>query len=95
MTSFAQNRNKNILSNQDNSLSPKVQIIDINKQIRPQNSGHFGGDYEIMDSVIKYLLGDKSSISITKLSDSVNGHLCVYAADESRLTKKIIEIKGR
>ena len=81
--------------NQDNSLSPKVQIIDINKQIRPQNSGHFGGDYEIMDSVIQYLLGDKSSISITKLSDSVNGHLCVYAADESRLTKKIIEIKGR
>lgn len=71
------------------------ETIDLNKQIiiKVKDGGHSGGDYMIMHDLVNYLNGDKSSISITSLEDSVLGHLCVYAADESRKSGKIINLK--
>jgi len=46
-----------------------------------------------MKSIIEFLNGRRDMVTITKLSDSINGHLCVYAADESRISNKIITIK--
>lgn len=46
--------------------------------------GHNGGDIGIMKDVCKWLNGDKTSISMTGINDSVNGHLTVYAAERSR-----------
>ena len=65
------------------------QEIDVSDLI---DSGHMGGDFGIMRDIINYLAGDKSSISITDIDDSINGHLCVYAAEESRKTGRIISI---
>lgn len=62
--------------------------IDINK-----NDDHLGGDAGIMKDLCAYLNGDRSSISITSISDSINGHLCVYAAEKSRKTETIVDIK--
>ena len=55
-------------------------------------SGHMGSDFEIMKTLIRYLNGDRTSFSITKIEDSINGHLCVYAADQSRKEKRIVSI---
>lgn len=69
--------------------------IDVSKDIiiKAQYGGHSGGDFAIMKDLIAYLNGDKSSISITSIEDSVNGHLCIYAAEESRKNNVKAEIK--
>lgn len=54
---------------------------------------HSGGDVGIMSDLCDYLNGDRSSISITSISDSINGQLCVYAAEKSRKEEKIIDLK--
>lgn len=74
----------------NNTTNPSVQIFDVNNDINAGSiKGHIGGDYEIMKAIISYLNGNVNQITITKLSDSINGHLCVYAADESRIDKTI------
>lgn len=54
---------------------------------------HRGGDTGIMSDLCDYLNGDRSSISITDIADSVNGHLCVYAAEKSRKDEVIVDLK--
>ncbi len=54
---------------------------------------HRGGDTGMMRSMCNYLNGDRSDVSITNINDSINGHLCVYAADKSRKSEKIINLK--
>lgn len=67
-------------------------------QVHPINNarfgGHSGGDYAIMHDLIRYFNGDKSSVSITSLEDSVYGHLCVFAAEQSRKTHSIVNIEN-
>lgn len=76
------------------SLICDKEIIDVNKNINSNFgfSGHMGGDYAIMESITNYLNGDKSSISITSLNDSINSHLVVFAAEESRKDDKVVKI---
>jgi len=57
------------------------------------NDDHSGGDVGIMRDLCNYLCGDRTSISITSISDSVNGHLCVYAAEKSRKCESIVDLK--
>lgn len=68
------------------------EIVDIGKLL-VKGSGHGSGDECIMRDYVNFLNGDKSSISITALSDSINGHLCVYSAEQCR--KEGIEVKIR
>ena len=44
-------------------------------------SGHYGGDAALMKDFIDLMRGGKPSVSCTSIDDSINGHLCVYAAD--------------
>ncbi len=55
--------------------------------------GHNGGDRAIMEDVIHYLDGDRSSLSISTFVDSAYSHLCVFAADESRREGRVVEIE--
>lgn len=68
--------------------------IDVNDKVvnKAVFGGHNGGDFMIMHDVVAYLSGDRSSISITSLSDSVNGHLCVFAAEKSRKEGRFVKI---
>ena len=77
------------------SSVPDDEIIDVSNEIFSGQlmGGHNGGDYAIMKSIVEYLNGKRDMVTITKLSDSINGHLCVYAADESRINNKNITIK--
>ncbi len=56
------------------------------------NDEHRGGDTGMMSDICAYLSGDTSSISITGINDSVNGHLCVYAAEASRKEDRFITL---
>ncbi len=69
-------------------------VVDVNKDVHTsvEYGGHAGGDYAIMHDLVRYLNGDRSSNSITSLQDSVSGHLVVYAAEESRMKHKAVEI---
>ena len=66
------------------------ELVDVNKNI---TSGHGGGDFGLVSSLVRYLNGDRSSISITSIEDSVNGHLCVYGAEKSRKEDVIVDFK--
>ncbi len=67
--------------------------IDVNAEVvnKAEFGGHNGGDFGIMHDLVAYLNG-VPSLSITTLDDSVNGHLCVFAAEESRKSGRIIKI---
>ena len=54
--------------------------------------GHYGGDYYLMHDAVRYFNGDKSSISITALEDSINSHLVCYAAEKSRKERLVMDI---
>ena len=43
-----------------------------------------------MYELIRYLGGEESSVSITKLDDSIYGHMLAYSAEESRKQGKIV-----
>ena len=80
-------------ASRDSLICERIEI-DVNKEINTNFgfSGHMGGDYAIMESVINYLNGDKSSISITSLNDSINSHLVVFASEEARKQDKVIKV---
>ena len=76
------------------SVCYKEEIIDVSHRVvnNALYGGHSGGDYGIMHDVVRFLNGDKTSTSITLLDDSVESHLLVYAAEESRKTRKVVEL---
>nr|MDD6994979.1 Gfo/Idh/MocA family oxidoreductase [Clostridia bacterium]MDY6222760.1 Gfo/Idh/MocA family oxidoreductase [Christensenellaceae bacterium] len=53
---------------------------------------HSNGDMCLMYDYVRFLNGDESSVSMTSINDSVNGHKCVYAAEQSRKEKRIVSI---
>lgn len=79
----------------DGSFSGSSEIINVKDKIisNAKFGGHNGGDYAIMHDVLSHLNGYNSSISLTKIEDSINGHLCVYAAEKSRKEGRIIELE--
>lgn len=76
------------------SIETEKIIIDVNKEINNKfgENTHFGGDYEIMKSVVECLNGYTNNISITSINDSINGHLCAYAADIARKEGVVIDL---
>jgi hypothetical protein len=47
------------------------------------SAGHYGGDAGLIKDFIDLISGRAPSISCTSIEDSINGHLCVYAADNA------------
>lgn len=76
-------------------LFEEEKVIDldkINKLEGDDNSvtGHYGGDYYIMQDMYKLLSGGEVSVSCTDINDSVNGHLLVYAAEKARKENRVV-----
>ena len=59
------------------------ETVDVLGQIE-KGAGHGGGDIGLMRDFVNRMQGKKASIAATDISDSVNGHECVYAAEQSR-----------
>ena len=76
------------------TVAYREEVIDLSKEIvnNAKYGGHSGGDYGIMYDLVRYLNGDKTSMSITLLEDSIASHLLVYGAEKSRKTGDIVYI---
>ena len=55
-------------------------------------SGHMGGDLRLVEDFVKLENGLRCSNSTTVIQDSVNGHLCVYAADRSAKEGRVVNL---
>lgn len=56
-------------------------------------TGHYGGDYYIMQDLVRLLNGEKTSVSTTLIEDSVNSHLICYAAEKSRKNDVVVDLR--
>ena len=54
---------------------------------------HGGGDRAIMDNFIDAIESGDKSILYTPIKDSLEGHLMVFAAEESRKSGKVIDVR--
>ena len=57
------------------------------------DSGHGGGDYGIVCALRDRLNGKMDNVSICTIDETCRNHLIAYAAEESRLTGKVINMK--
>ncbi len=57
------------------------------------NGGHGGGDVGLLKSMYEYLNGTYTGKSIPDIRRSVDNHLLVFAAEESRLNGTIVDFK--
>lgn len=60
-----------------------------------ETGGHYGGDRGLIADFINYIEGKTPSISCTDINDSINGHLTVFAADESVIKDKPVSISEK
>lgn len=73
-------------SNQVDALHKEVIIP------RATNSGHGGGDSGIVDDFFGVLNGENSN-SRSSIKDSIESHLMVFAAEESRMRGKMVSLE--
>ncbi|MBQ7840378.1 MAG: Gfo/Idh/MocA family oxidoreductase [Lachnospiraceae bacterium] len=57
------------------------------------NGGHGGGDYGIISTLYDYLCGTYDGFSVSGIKTSVDNHLIVFAAEESRATDRVIDLE--
>ncbi len=71
-------------------------VIDVNREIVRENtaaSGHSGGDFCIMQDLVRFLNGEKTSKSTTLISESIGSHLICYAAEKSRKEHIVVDLE--
>lgn len=56
-------------------------------------NGHGGGDAGIVNSLYEYLNGEYTGCSISDIRTSVNNHLIVFAAEESRAKGTVVDFE--
>ena len=56
------------------------------------NAGHGGGDHGLIVTLYDYLKEDYQGYLASGISTSVNNHLIAFAAEESRLTNKVVDM---
>ncbi len=56
------------------------------------NNGHGGGDEGIVDALYEYFNGTYEGCSVSDIRTSVDNHLLVFAAEESRITGAVVEL---
>ena len=70
----------------------KERQIDVSEQIA-KGDHHAGGDFGIIEDFVNMVSGGETSISCTKIQDSIYGHLCVFKADEAMESKTVKAVK--
>lgn len=55
-------------------------------------SGHGGGDSGIIDALYRYITGELQAEEVSEIGISCKNHMLVFAAEESRLTDRVIQI---
>lgn len=67
--------------------------IDVNNTGNSITEGHGGGDTGIMVDLVKYFGGEAPSKSICDINTSYMNHLIAFAAEDSRLEGKVIDLE--
>lgn len=80
---FENNYIKIMTINPDPGKDFDVEELDVS-DIEEITSGHGGGDENLTKDFIKFIRGDKTSVSCTTIWDSVAGHEIIFLADKSR-----------
>ncbi len=57
------------------------------------SGGHSGGDEGIIETLYDYLCGTYTGSSISTIGESCDGHLIVFAAEESRRTGRVVDFR--
>ena len=57
-------------------------------------NGHGGGDEGIVNSLYEYLNGEYKGFSVSDIRTSVNNHFIVFAAEESRMSGRVIDLEA-
>ncbi|WP_454053595.1 Gfo/Idh/MocA family protein [Clostridium sp. Marseille-Q7071] len=80
----------------DSKNEIEVQLFDTNerKVLNPKQitGGHGGGDTGIMEDFISLILSNKGK-ALTSANVSVQSHMMAFAAEESRLTDRVVTMK--
>lgn len=76
----------------------EIQILDFSTgsseviTLKASNFGHGGGEYKLMKDFITLIQNSGTGEGRTSATKSVQGHLMAFAAEKSRIEKKIIEL---
>lgn len=62
-------------------------------KLRESQYGHGGGDYGIMHDFVRLVQGNDASNGLTSADKSVQSHIMAFAAEKSRIEKKIIRFE--
>ena len=54
--------------------------------------GHGGGDEGIVETLYEYLNGEYKGCSVSDIQTSVDNHMLVFAAEESRKTGEVVDL---
>lgn len=71
-------------------LSGSKDVISLKE--KESRYGHGGGDYGIMHDFVQLVQNDGAKKGLTSVNISVQSHLMAFAAEKSRLEKKVIDI---
>lgn len=74
-------------------LTGRSEIIDLSEDEQESLTGHGGGDYGLIDAFVKAVADNDMSKVLSGPEETLESHLITFAAEKSRLQKKIIEIK--
>lgn len=55
--------------------------------------GHGGGDYGLMKDLLKVIRSSGQSEGLTSAAKSVQNHMIAFAAEQSRVEKRIIDMR--
>ncbi len=55
--------------------------------------GHGGGDENLVETLYDYLVNDYKGDMLTEIGISVDNHMIVFAAEQSRLEGKVVDVK--
>lgn len=73
-----------------NEYREEVVDLNVNGDTSGQLGGHAGGDQRLVADFVEFITGGTPSISCTTIDDSVNGHLCVFRADQSMEEGRVV-----
>lgn len=78
-------------------IAPEEEWLDLNELETLEEGdnsvgGHYGGDYHIVRDFVRFLNEEDTSVAVTVIEDSVNGHLVCYAAEKARKERSVVNI---
>lgn len=76
-----------------NEYSEEVIDLEAGGDMHGAFGGHGGGDLRLVGDFIRLVKGEETSLSCTRIEDSINGHLVGFCADEAMEEKRVVALE--